>query len=389
MTLAWRVPCPAAIGPVPFASLEKLHRAAVAVWPTDDRGSHKPEPLVTYAAALFVSAQQRPELAHVLKAQGASVLHALSFMYARSAPAAAARVAHLAVDTWAVLGVDVPWAPPALVLLLDLQAKVHAQWAEGSEAAHALAIAGLYAAHEKTEEAQIAAHVKAGQAFWTSVALRLSAPPLPTAKERATLAPTYLQGQFDLAERYAEAAAGVLETAARALPTMDAVFAPLLKLAREEALLRRNERLARENNIGAYVTRDLTIASLLDAAEPLPLPAPAAASTADVSGAQFDATMRRAMDAWTATETAASLGRVAPAASPGTMNLNNIMARLLGLKEEDVVRNDRSLRTAEAWRAAILAATHQYEWAYGLGYGGPEREAGMAMVKEAREILRI
>ena len=391
-TLGWRVPCPAApTGPVPFAPLQKLHQAALAAWPSVDALNttgkvQSPEPLLTYAAALFVSARQRPEMAHILKTLGASVLHALAFVYAQSAPAAAARAAHHAVDTWSALGLPIPWAPTALVLLLDLQGQAHTQWSlggggGGGEPAHALRIAGLYAAAETDEDELIGGHVRAGRAFWTSVALRTSAPATPTTHERMTLTGTYLSEQLTLAERYLEAAASTLESAVRGVPAMEKGLTPLLKTTREEATSRRNARLAYEHSVGAYVERDLSQLGQ----PPLELPEPAA--LAQPRGPSFDATLQQAMDAWAASQAALSLGATKATAPAAAYSLPSIVARLMGLKEEVVVKTNPTLRTVDTWCAAVLSATHVFEQAYELGYGGPDRTEGLAEVREARALL--
>jgi hypothetical protein len=384
-TLAWRVPCPPAPGL--FAPLEKLRQAAVAAWPSGPGTGVKPEPLVAYAAALFVSARQRPEMGALLKSQGASVLQALAYMYAATKPDAAARAAHLAADTWASLGEPVPWNPTSLVALLDLQAQTHVLWSASSEAATALAIAGLFAS--PVEEGLEPYH-KAAHAFWTSAALLLATPAAPTLKERESLTTTYLVGQYALRERHAEAAVATLESALRNCrqESLKGALEALLKSTREEALHKRNERLAFGNSIGTYIGGHPQ--SPVDL-PPLALPEPAALAPGTPSPAtegNFDGTLRRAMDAWSATDAAGSLGRPAPSATPKTMDHVAILARLLGVSEE-TVRAQKGLRAAETWRAAVLAACHQYEWAHGLGYGGPDREEGLAKVREARELLRF
>jgi hypothetical protein len=367
---------------VPFASLEKLRQAAVAAWPPE---VSKPEPLVAYAAALFVSARQRPEMGPLLKSQGASVLQALAYMYAPTKPDAAARAAHLAADTWASLGEPLPWSPTSLVALLDLQAQAHALWSSSSETATALAIAGLFASPVDEE---LEPYHKAAHAFWTSAALLLATPAAPTLKERESFTIIHLTGQFALRERHAEAAVATLESALRSCrqerlkPALEAV----LKSTREEALRKRNERLAFGNSIGTYIGgQPQSPWDLLPLAlpEPVPVPVPGPPTSAEGS---FDGTLRRAMDAWSATEAAGSLGR--PSAAPKTMDHVSILARLLGVSEE-TVRAQKGLRAVEAWRTAVLAACHQYEWAHGLGYGGPDREEGLAKVREAKELLRF
>jgi hypothetical protein len=59
----------------------------------------------------------------------------------------------------------------------------------------------------------------------------------------------------------------------------------------------------------------------------------------------------------------------------------------MGLKEEVVVKTNPTLRTLDTWCAAVLAATHVFEQAYELGYGGPDRAEGLAEVREARALL--
>lgn len=378
-SLAWRVPCPRAPGPdepAVLAPLESLRQAAVAAWPQADAGAAgvggKPAPLVAYAAALFVAARCRPELSHTLRKQGATVLHALAYLYAEAEPQAAARAAHLAADTLHRLGEPAPWEPAARTALLDLQAQVHAAWT-GSKgtAADAFGIARLYAAAQSDD-----VYAAAAAAFWTRTGLMLASPPVPTPQERLTLSTDYLSRQFALRERHAGAAVAVLEPIVRS-----GLAEQRLKEAREELRQRQAERLAYVNSIGAYVAAE---PSPVDA-EPLELPEPTVVELAHVR-AEFDATLQRAMDAWAATDAGRALGRPPTALQPETRVLSNILGRAMGCGELGA-REVPSLRTAEAWKAALLATATQMEAAYALGYGGVGREADLEKVRQAREVL--
>jgi hypothetical protein len=417
-SLAWRVPFPSLLSadsPAPLAPLNGLRDAAILAWPKASRkNSGQTDPLVAYAGALFAASRLRPELGSVLKRDGAQVLHALAYLYATIEPpselstAAAARAAHLAVDTWKAEAADVPWphAPEALTVL-DLQAAAFAGFTSVEPqraAAAALAIAALYE-REAPSRGDPALFAKAAEAHWRATGIALCAPSAPTMEERGTHTFSFLTAKYTLRQRHFDAATSLLSTTARNLSGAGAgedlqrAFKSAFEATEKIATRVDVECQAFESNIGAYVNKPApTSTGAKTPAEEIMLEL---AQPEEEVGLRpnyaFDLILHRAMDSWSATAQARSLRSSPPPdpmarVRPPNTTLVNIMSRILACPEERLIKGGSSglkLRTAQEWRAALLGAAAQWLRAYDLGYGGVDREMGRQQVEEAVKLLKF
>jgi hypothetical protein len=340
----------------------------------------------------------------VLKRDGAQVLHALAYLYATIEPpselstAAAARAAHLAVDTWKAEAADVPWphAPEALTVL-DLQAAAFAGFTSVEPqraAAAALAIAALYE-REAPSRGDPALFAKAAEAHWRATGIALCAPSAPTMEERGTHTFSFLTAKYTLRQRHFDAATSLLSTTARNLSGAGAgedlqrAFKSAFEATEKIATRVDVECQAFESNIGAYVNKPApTSTGAKTPAEEIMLEL---AQPEEEVGLRpnyaFDLILHRAMDSWSSPPPD-PMARVRP---PNT-TLVNIMSRILACPEERLIKGGSSglkLRTAQEWRAALLGAAAQWLRAYDLGYGGVDREMGRQQVEEAVKLLKF